>query len=81
MKNLELNRKYNWQEIVETYPDLYVIITDVKEHAGEIQSCKLLDVCTKQDKPKYINKYLNSNIKFDCCRTTFKAPNVGTLLL
>ena len=80
MENLELNKVYQWSEIEQIYPDLYVIITDVKEQAGEIVSCRLLDVCSKQDKPKYIKKYMESNIKFDCCRTTFNAPNVGTLL-
>ncbi|MCM1145015.1 MAG: hypothetical protein NC318_07520 [Blautia sp.] len=76
---LKMNSTYTWEEITREYPDLWVIITNVKESAGEIKSCKLLDVCTKGDKYKYIEKYLNSNIKFECHRTTFKAPNAGIL--
>ena len=77
---LRMNSTYTWEEITKAYPDLWVIITDVKESAGEIISCKLLDVCSKDDKHNYIDKYLNSNIKFECHRTTFRAPNVGMLL-
>lgn len=76
---LTLNTVYTWEEIVKTYPDTWVIITNVKESNGEIKSCKLLDICTKANKHEYIKKYLNTNIKFECKRTTFKAPNVGML--
>lgn len=76
---LKLNNVYTWKEITETYPDLWAIVTDVKEDNGEIESCRLLAVCTKDDKHKYIKKYLNSNIKFECHRTVFKAPNIGML--
>lgn len=76
---LKLNNVYTWEKIINAYPDLWVIVTDVKKADGEIESCKLLDVCTKDDKHKYIKKYLNSNIKFECHRTVFKAPNTGML--
>ncbi|MCM1219505.1 MAG: hypothetical protein NC548_33920 [Lachnospiraceae bacterium] len=79
MARLELNKKYNWQEIVQTYPDLWVIITEVKERAGEIKSCKLLDVCTADERANYMSKYINLNIELRCERTTFNAPNVGIL--
>ena len=75
---LKLNNIYTWNEIVTNYPNLWVIITDVKESDGEIKSCRLLDVCTKTNKHEYIKKYLNSDIKFECMRTTFKAPNAGS---
>ena len=77
---LKLNDTYTWKKIVEEYPDLWVVITEVKECNGEINTCKLLAVCTKEDKYKYIEKYLNSGIKFECQRTTFKAPNAGILV-
>jgi macrodomain Ter protein organizer (MatP/YcbG family) len=74
------NTTCKWEEIVKEYPDSWVIITDVKESDGEIKTCKLLDVCTKDNKHEYIKKYLNSDLKFECQRTTFKAPNAGILL-
>lgn len=76
---LEMNKTYTWDEIVKTYPNLWAIITNVKESGGEIKSCKLLDICSKENKNEHIKKYLNSNIKFECHRTTFNAPNVGML--
>ena len=76
---LEMNKIYKWNEIVKAYPDLWVIITNVKEHDGEIESCKLLDVCSKENKSDYIRKYMASNIEFECRRTTFNAPNIGML--
>lgn len=76
---LELNKVYTWKEIETAIPNMWVIITDVKEKDGMIVSCKLLDICTKADKVKYLNKYLNKGIKFECERTTFNAPNVGIL--
>ena len=77
---LKTNNVYTWDAIVKEYPDLWVIITEVKESDGEIKSCRLLDVCTKANKHEYIKKYLNSGLKFECQRTTFKAPNAGILL-
>ena len=73
------NNIYRWEEIVKAYPDSWVIIADVKESNGEIKSCRLLDVCTKANKHEYIKKYLNAGLKFECQRTTFKAPNTGIL--
>lgn len=77
---LKMNRTYKWEEIEKEYPDLWVIITDVKEHAGEIKSCKLLDVCTADKRADYMNKYIKQDIELRCERTTFNAPNVGILL-
>lgn len=77
---LKTNNVYTWDTIVKEYPDSWVIITEVKESAGEIKSCRLLDVCTKANKHEYIEKYLKSGLKFECQRTTFKAPNAGILL-
>ncbi len=72
---LKMNNIYKWEEIEKTYTDLWVIITEVKESNGEVKSCKLLDVCTKVNKHKYIKKYLKTGIKFECKRTTFKDNN------
>lgn len=77
---VKVNDMCSWNEIVEKYPDSWVIITDIKESNGEIQSCRLLDVCNKANKHMYIKKYLQSGLKFECQRTTFKAPNAGILM-
>ena len=77
---LKQNTTYRWEEIVKAYPDSWVIITEVKESNGEIKSCRLLDVCTKANKHEYIKKYLDTGLKFECQRTTFKAPNAGMLI-
>lgn len=69
---LEMNKKYNWQEIVKEYPGKWVIITNVKEKAGEIKSCKLLEVCSYEEKADIIGKYLDKGIKFQCVRTTWR---------
>lgn len=76
---LKPNNVYKWEEITRAYPNMWVIITEVKESNGEIKSCKLLDICTKNNKHEYIKKYLDKGIKFECQRTTFKAPNAGIL--
>lgn len=79
MTQLKLDKTYKWQEIVSTYPDLWVIVTDIKEQDGAIQSCKLLDVCTADERATHISKYIGSGIKTRLVRTTFSAPNVGIL--
>lgn len=76
---LKLNTIYTWDTIVKEYPDLWVIITDIKEHSGEIKSCKLLEVCTADERAACVQRYKNLEIKFRCTRTTFSAPNVGIL--
>lgn len=76
---LKMNHTYKWEEIEKEYPDLWVIITDVKEKAGEIKSCKLLEVCTADERAKCVSKYINLDIELRCERTTFNAPNVGML--
>lgn len=76
---LEMNNTYTWKEITKEYPDLWVIITDVKESAGEIKSCKLLDVCSADERATYVSKYINLDMELRCERTTFSAPNVGIL--
>ncbi|MCM1135207.1 MAG: hypothetical protein NC400_06480 [Clostridium sp.] len=79
MYNLKLNQIYNWSEIVKEYPDLWAIITDIKEEDGEIVSCKLLDVCKSGERATYMKKYINLDMELRCERTTFNAPNVGIL--
>lgn len=76
---LEMNKVYTWDIIASTYPNMWAFITDVKRHNGEITSCRLLAISSKDDKVIYLQKYFNSNIKFECCRTTFNAPNIGVL--
>lgn len=81
MSNLKRNKVYKWEDIVREYPDLWVIVTDVKENAGEIVTCRLLDVCTYDGKAQCVKKYINSEMKTRLLRTTFNDPNVGILSL
>lgn len=76
---LRMNDIYTWKEITKEYPDLWVIITNVKEQNGEIETCKLMDVCHADERAIYVKKYLNLGVRFRCVRTTFSAPNVGIL--
>jgi len=76
---LKMNKTYTWKEITKAYPDLWVIITDIKESGGEIKTCRLMDVCEADERAVYVKKYINSGIKFKCERTTFRGPNVGIL--
>ncbi|MBQ9609475.1 MAG: hypothetical protein IJV15_08545 [Lachnospiraceae bacterium] len=79
MGQLEMGKVYKWSLISATYPNMYAIITDVKEKGGLIQSCKLLEITTYENKEKVVHEYKNSDINFDCVRTTFSAPNMGAL--
>lgn len=76
---INLNKTYTWEEITKAFPDTWVIITDIKEKNGEIKTCKLLDVCSADERAVYVKKYINSGKKFKCERTTFRGPNVGIL--
>ena len=69
---LEMKKKYKWQEIVEEYPGKWVIISNVKEKAGKIKTCRLIEVCNYEEKGEIIRKYLEKGIKFECVRTTWR---------
>ena len=77
---LELGKVYKWTEIVQHYPDMYVVIVNVKREMGEIVTCKLLDVCTKADKHIYREKYIKLGIVMEIQRTTCNDPVIGVLL-
>lgn len=77
---LQIDNTYTWNEIAQAYPDQWAFISNVKRQAGEIISCKLLAVCSLDERPSYISKYMTEGKKFECERTTFKAPNLGVLL-
>ena len=77
---LQLNQTYTWNEITTTYPNKWAIITNVKKKNGEIDTCKLLAICNQSDRHIYVKKYLEQDIKFECERTTFNAPNIGVML-
>lgn len=66
-----------WSKIVKQYPDMWVFITDVHENNGEIESCRLLRVCSHDERAKYIKEYMDSGVEFQCVRTTFSGPNTG----
>ena len=74
---LELNQIYSWKEIVDQYPDKYAVVTDIVRTDGEIKTCKLLAICSKEEKYFYYNKYLGAEIEFQIVRTTWKGPTIG----
>jgi hypothetical protein len=76
---LEVGKIYDWKRIVIEYPNMWVFITDIKEKNGTINTCRLLAVCSHQDKAKYIIDFKSRGISFECERTSFSAPNMGVL--
>lgn len=77
---MELNKIYKWSDIVKEYPDKYAVITDAKRESGEIITCKLLDICTKEEKHLYRKKYTGLGIFFEIQRTTCNDPIIGVLV-
>ena len=75
--NINRNKVYKWVDISSAFPNKWAIITDVKERNGMIYTCKVLDICTHDEKAVLIRKYKEMGIKFECERTTFSAPNMG----
>lgn len=67
---LEMGKKYKWEDIVKEYPDMWVMITDVKEKHGEILSCRLLDVCKASDRALCLRRFRNSGMITRFIRTT-----------
>lgn len=77
--NIEQNKTYKWSDITSAYPNMWAIITDIKEKNGLIYTCKVLNICTQDEKAELIMKYKKAGLKFECERTTFSAPNMGVL--
>lgn len=77
--NIDQNKVYKWADIALEFPNKWAIITDVKEKDGLIYTCKVLNICTQDEKAKLIKMYKETGIKFECERTTFSAPNMGVL--
>lgn len=77
---LESDKIYNWNDIVNSYPNMWAFITDIEEDDdGMIQSCRLLAICSYEKKENYVVQFMEQGIDFDCVRTTFSAPNMGVL--
>jgi len=74
---LQMGREYKWSDIVKEYPDMYAIITEVKEKDGIIDSCRLMEVVPYEQEEDAVCRYMKSDVEFSCKRTTFSAPNVG----
>ena len=73
-------QRTDWKEIESKYPDMWAFIANVKRNnVGEMKSFELLNVCTKKDKAKWLKKYIDEDIEFECIRTTFRMPNTGVL--
>ncbi len=73
--------KVLWSDIEQRYPNMWAFVQNVKKNKdGDIVSVRLLAICTKQDKVKWLKQFTDANIEFQCIRTTFSAPNVGALL-
>lgn len=78
-KGLELNKVYKWEQIVKEYPDMYAFISDIKRKNGEIEECRLLDICKFGETHIYTKKYINSKVRFSCQRTTDKLTDIGVM--
>ena len=52
-KELELGKRYSWEEIVEAYPDKMVILEDWTMNGGEVESAVLLSVGACDDELDY----------------------------
>jgi hypothetical protein len=76
---MDNDKLYKWSDIALEYPDKWAIITDIKEKDGMIETCKLISICTQDEKAELIKKYKKQGLKFECERTTFSAPNVGVV--
>ena len=70
-----------WKDIQTQYPNKWVFVQNLKRNKdGDIILFKLLTICNKHDKAKWIQKYTADDIEFQCIRTTFSAPNIGAIL-
>lgn len=48
---LEFGKRYTWQEIIDTYPNRYVFVTDLDEDAkGRRESAIFLDAATFEER-------------------------------
>jgi hypothetical protein len=79
MIEFNTNKRYKWDDIASMYPDCWAIVTDVKEKCGAIETCRLLCICSFDEKAEFIHKYKQQGLEIWCERTTFAAPNVGFL--
>ena len=71
---ISLNKTCNWPSIEEQYPNMWAFITEVKEQDGNIIRCKVLDLCTYDERAVLEKKYKDSGISFDCVATTYSVP-------
>ena len=70
--------KVIWSEITREYPDQWAFISNVKRNDDdEIIDFKLLKVCPKSEKSKWLKYYMQGTERFECIRTTFNAPSTG----
>ncbi len=76
---LEYGKRYDWNLISKTYPDMYAIITDAKKDRGAIINCVLLEIVPYEQEEDTVCKYMDEGKSFDCVRTTYAGPNVGVL--
>lgn len=77
---LEMGKRYKWKQISETYPNMWAIITDIKETDwGGIDSCKLLAIATNDTKMNYLDYFYGKGLSVADVRTTFKMPSGGML--
>lgn len=64
--------KEDWKEIQKKYPDMWTILTGVKENnKGEILKFNLLALAEEQDLHKYIEKYRDLDCYKYLKRTTY----------
>lgn len=65
------NEFYTWKELVDKYPDKYVVVVDAELGvAGEIKSGNLIAVCEDNEIDDFIISLYKEHKKFEYSRTT-----------
>ena len=73
-----INKTYEWTDIAKKYPNMWAFITDVKEKNGVIKKCRLLVICSFEERDSVEEDFIKKGKP--CVRTTFSIPNMGVLI-
>ena len=71
-KKLEFNRRYTWNDIIETYPDMYAFLAEPEfDEQDRLASGILIDVCDYEHREEVSQRILfDEKIKCAVFRTT-----------
>ncbi len=80
VKELELNKRYSWDEIVDAYPDTWVFLVDPEyDDRGAILYGILVAKCLYKDREATVVSLIKQNIDYIMLRTTFNELSLGVL--